>query len=164
MFIIAFTRVLHLPLCWGRSFHAPTLFLEDPFLYYSCIYPLLLEMVSFPQVFPPKSCMHPSCSPHMPHDPPISFLFYHPNNAWWRVQLLKLLIILSSPVLFYVVRLRYKYLPQHPIFECPQSAFFPQRERPSSATVWNNKQNYGSVCINLNVLGSKREDRWLCTK
>jgi len=77
---------------------------------------------------------------------------------------MKLLIMLSSPVLYYVVRLRYKYLPQRTIFECPQCTFFPQCERPSSATVWNNKQNCGSACINLNVLGSKREDRRFCTK
>jgi hypothetical protein len=50
-------------------------------------------VVSFPQVSPPKPCMH--LSPHtcyMPR-PSHSSLFKHPQNVWWGVQIIKFLIM-----------------------------------------------------------------------
>jgi hypothetical protein len=35
--------------------------LEEPFSYYLLIYAYVFQVVSFPQVSPPKSCMHLSC-------------------------------------------------------------------------------------------------------
>jgi hypothetical protein len=49
-------------------------------------------VVAFPQVSPPKSCMHLSF-PHtcyMPH-PAHSSRFDYPNNIWWWVQAIKLI-------------------------------------------------------------------------
>jgi hypothetical protein len=49
---------------------------------------------------------------------------------------------LSSPFFCYLVPL----LPQHPVFEHPQSTLHPQCERPSFTNIQNNRQNYRSVC------------------
>ena len=54
-------------------------------------------MVTFPQVSPPKPCMHLSCLGYMPHVPPISLLILSLNSIWWEVQIIKLLITHSSP-------------------------------------------------------------------
>jgi len=64
-----------------------------------------------------------------------SSLFYHLNNIWWGVQIIKFHIMLSSWLLCYHVPLRPKYLPQHPILEHPQPMFLPQCERPSSSPI-----------------------------
>ena len=47
----------------------------------------------FPQIFPPKTCMHLSSPPNVLHARPTpSSLFYHSNNIWY-VQIIKLLIM-----------------------------------------------------------------------
>jgi len=48
-----------------------------------------------PSRLPPKPCMYLSCSPYVQHAPPHPFYkcFYHPNNIWWGVQIIKFLII-----------------------------------------------------------------------
>ena len=52
-----------------------------------------IQMVSFHQSSPPKPCIHLS-SPHTCYMPRQSrFRFYHPNNIWWEVQIIKLLIM-----------------------------------------------------------------------
>jgi hypothetical protein len=43
-----------------------------------------------------------------------------PNNVWCGVQTVRLLMLLYSPVPCYVVRLKPKWLPQHPILEHPK--------------------------------------------
>jgi hypothetical protein len=58
------------------------------------------------------------------------------NNIWWGVQIIKLSVMQSFPLPCYLVPLRLKYLPQHPIFEHPQSTFLPQCERPSLIPHW----------------------------
>jgi hypothetical protein len=45
----------------------------------------------------------------------------------------------------YLVPLRPKYSPQHPILKHPQPTFLPQRERPSFTPIQNNGLNYSSV-------------------
>jgi hypothetical protein len=52
--------------------------------------------VSSFQDFRSKQCMHFSHAGYMPHPshPP---WFDHPNNIWWSVQVIKLLIMQSSP-------------------------------------------------------------------
>jgi hypothetical protein len=55
-------------------------------------------VVSFPQISPPKTCIHFS-SPHtrdMPR-PSHSSQCYHPNNIWYCVQIMKLLIVQFQP-------------------------------------------------------------------
>jgi len=72
--------------------------------------------------------MHLS-SPHtyyMPNPSHCSW-FDHLNNIWWRVQVIKF----SS----YLIPLRPKYLPQHPILKHPQAMFVPQFERPSFTSI-----------------------------
>ena len=81
------------------------------------MYTCVLKVVSFPQVSPPKPCIHLS-SPHTCYMPiPFhSFRFFHPNNIWWGVQIMKLLIIQFPPLHCYFVPLRPKYSPQQPSF------------------------------------------------
>jgi hypothetical protein len=45
--------------------------------------------------------------------------FYHPHNIGWGVQMMKLLIMKFSSLPCYLVPLRPKYSPQHPIFKHP---------------------------------------------
>ena len=57
------------------------------------------QVVFFPQVSPPKSCIRLSSSHtrYMPR-PSHSFRFYHPNNIWWAVQIIKQYRSLSSSI------------------------------------------------------------------
>jgi hypothetical protein len=45
----------------------------------------------------------------------------------------------------YLVPLRPKYPPRHPILENPQPTCLPQCEKPSFTTIQNNWQDYSSV-------------------
>jgi hypothetical protein len=49
----------------------------------------------------------------------------------------------------YLIPLRPKYSPQHPVLKYPQPTFFPQCQLPSFTPIQNNKQNYSSVYLNL---------------
>ena len=70
----------------------------------------------------------------------------HPKNVWSEVQIIKLLMRFS-PLLCYLVRLRPKCLPQHPILEHPHPRFLPQCERPSFTPV--QKQNRQTTFVHL---------------
>ena len=50
---------------------------------------------------------------------------------------------------FYLVPLRPKYSPQHPIPKHPQPTFLLQCDRPSFTSIQNNRQNYSSIYLNL---------------
>ena len=53
--------------------HTPhTLLPEDPFEYFSPIYAWVSQVVSFPQVSPPKPCVRLSSPPYALHAPPMS--------------------------------------------------------------------------------------------
>jgi hypothetical protein len=75
-----------------------TLLSKDPFEYYTTIYALVFQVVSFLQVFRPKFFAHLSfaharymtCPPHPPW-------FDHYNNILWRVRIMMLLIMKFSP-------------------------------------------------------------------
>jgi hypothetical protein len=43
----------------------------------------------------------------------------------WSVQVMKLLIMQSSPASCHFLSLKSKYSPQHPVLKHPQSVFFP---------------------------------------
>ena len=58
----------------------------------------------------------------MPH-PSHSSQFYHPNNIWWAVQIIKLLIMWFPLLPRYLVPLTPKYSPQHHILKHPHSLF-----------------------------------------
>jgi hypothetical protein len=60
---------------------------------------------------------------------------------------MQLLVMRSPSVSCYLVSLRPKYLPQHPILERPQPLLFPQFERPSLTCLQKNRQNYSSACF-----------------
>jgi hypothetical protein len=62
---------------------------------------------------------------YMPR-PSDSSRFYHPHNIGWAVQIIKLLIMKFSPLPCYLVPLRPRSSPQHPILKHPQPTFLPQ--------------------------------------
>ena len=77
----------------------------------------------FPLGFPSKSlCTTLTHTRYMPH-PSQSSQFYHPNNIWWAVQIIKLFIMYFSPIPRYLFPPRPKYSPQHPILKHPQPTF-----------------------------------------
>jgi len=59
---------------------------KDPSYYYPPIFTWVFQVVYFPQVSPPKPCIHslsPLCAtcPHSTH----FSRFDHPNDVWWGV-------------------------------------------------------------------------------
>ena len=84
-------------------------------------------------MFPHHSPVRISPLPHtcyMPH-PSHSSWFDSLNNNRWGIQSIKLLFMQPTPLHCYLVPLRPKYLPQHPILEHPQPMTVPRRDRPS---------------------------------
>jgi len=76
--------------------------------------------------------------------PPVSlFSIWSPNKNWWRLQIIKILIMQFSPLSCYLVPLRPKYLTQHPILKHPQSTFLFQHERTYFTTI----QETGNIVI-----------------
>jgi len=55
----------------------------------------------------------------------------------------------SEKSLSYLVPLRPKYFPHHPILKHPQPTFLPHCKRPSFTPTQNNRQHYSSVHLNL---------------
>ena len=87
---------------------------------------------------------NPVCTSPLPHTcympcPFHSSWFDHLNNTWWGVQIIKLLIMWSSPLPCYHAPLRPKYSPQHPILKHPQPTFLPQCQQPSFTLTQINK-------------------------
>jgi hypothetical protein len=56
------------------------------------------------------------CYMSRPSHPP---WFYHPNNIWWGVQVMKLLIMQSSSASYNFHPLRSKHSPPHPVLKHP---------------------------------------------
>jgi hypothetical protein len=63
--------------------------------------------------------------------------FYHPHNSGWRIQIMKLLIMKSCPLPYYLVPVMPKYSPQHTILLHPQPTFLPQCQRSSFTPIQN---------------------------
>ena len=97
----------------------------------------------------PHTCYVP-CPSH-------SSLFYHPHNIGWAVRVIKFLIMYFSSLPCYIIPLRPKYYPQHPILENPKPTFLPQCERPRFTTIQNNRLNYSSVYLDLHIFGQQTE-------
>jgi len=70
----------------ARSSPYPHILLpEDPSSYYSPIYAWVSQVVSFPQVSPPKTCIRRSPHPYALHAPPILlFSILSPEQYWVR--------------------------------------------------------------------------------
>ena len=95
-FITAFTSAHHISLSsvtWIQSI-PPHLTSWRPILILTSIYTWVSQVVSIPQVSPPKPCIHISFphTCHMPR-PSHSSRFDHPNNIGWGVQIIKLFIM-----------------------------------------------------------------------
>ena len=95
-FITPFTRARHLSLFWARSIQSmrphPTSW--RPILILSSHLRLNLPSCLFPQVSQPILCMHlsPPHTCYMPRSSHSSW-FDHPNNIWWGVQIIMLIIM-----------------------------------------------------------------------
>ena len=91
----------------------------------------------------------PTKTMYMPLFSPIRFTwpahlildFYHPNTTWWRVELIKLLIMWFSPLPCYFFPLRPKYS-QHTILKHARPTFLAQCELPSYTPTQNKRQNF----------------------
>ena len=70
-----------------------------------------------PSGFLTKTLYAPLLFPIRPCPAHLSVLSNHHNNVWWGIQSIKLLVMYSSPLLFYTVPLTLKYSPQHPFSE-----------------------------------------------
>ena len=124
---------------------------DDPSQYYPPIYALVFQVVSFPQVSQRKSCTDLSSHPYLLHASPISF--DHPNNFWWEMQIMKLLVVYSSSLPYFLAPLTPNYILQHPLLELSQPTFLPQCERPRFTPIQNNRQSYNPVYLNLYIFG-----------
>jgi len=109
------------------------------------IYAEFDQVVSFPQVSSPKPCMHLSSHPYVPSR---TFWLYHSNDIRWGVSIMNL-IMQSPPAPCYLLLLRLKYLPQQPALEQPEHVFLTQRGRQCFTSIYNKRQNYGSMYCSL---------------
>ena len=106
--------------------------------------------------FPTETLYTPLLSHHTCYmsRPSRSSRFYHPNNIWWGIQIIKLLIMYFSPFHYYSYTIT---PPQHPILKHPQPTFLPQYDRPNFTPIQNNRQNYNALYINLYIFGQQTE-------
>ena len=93
-FITAFTSARHLSLSWASliQFIPPHPTSWRSILILSSIYAWVFQVISFPQISPPKPCIrlssplpHTCYIPHLSH----SSRFYHWKNIGWAVQIIK---------------------------------------------------------------------------
>jgi len=77
--------------------------------------------------------LHVSPLPHTRHMPRPSHYswFCHSHNIGREVHIIKFLIMEFPPLPYYLIPLRPKYSPQHPILKNPQPTFLPQCQLPS---------------------------------
>jgi len=95
--------------------HLPTIFSLRSILISSFHLRLVLLSVLFLSCFRPKFCIHlSSLHAYYMHHPSHYPWFHDPNNIWWSLQDMKLLIMQSSPASRHFLPLRCKYSPQHP--------------------------------------------------
>jgi len=92
------------------------------------------------------------CYIYRPSHPPLS-----PNNIWWCVQVIKLLIMQSSPAFHHVLPLRSKYYPQHPVLKHLSSLSV--RETKFHTHTKQQIKNYCFVYFNFKFLWRRKEDR-----
>ena len=156
-FITAFTTANNLSLSSTRSIQSmlPPLFLKIHFN-------IILPSTSGSSKWSPSlrhSQQNPVCTCYMFHQSHYS-RFDHPKNICWGVGVVKLLILKYFRLSFYLVYLRPKYPPQHPVLEHPQPMFICQRVGPSFTPIQNSRQNYGAVYLNIYIFGKKFCSEW----
>jgi len=81
--------------------------------------PRFLLQISLPKPYMHLSFLHTWYTRHLSH----SSWFDASNNIWVGMNIMKFLIMQSSPIPYYLVPRRHKYLPQYPIFKHPQPMF-----------------------------------------
>ena len=115
----------------------PSLFLEIHFN----ILPSVPRFSKWPlsSGFPTRTLYVALLSSYVQHSPLVSCWFDHLKNIWWGIQIMKLLIIHSSPLPCYLIPFRPKHPPQHPTLQHPHC------EGPCIMPMWNNGHNYSSV-------------------
>ena len=109
----------------------------------------VFQVVSLPQISPPKPCIHclspmrATCPGHL-----ILLDLITPTvfGEQYRSLSSSLCSFLHSN---HLIPLRPKCSPQHPILKHPQPTFLPQCGRPSFRPIQNNRQNYSSVYLNI---------------
>jgi hypothetical protein len=126
MFITVFTRAQHWQLSHVNPAHKfPSYFSKG----YSNI--ILTSMIGSSKLPLPftfynqnavcNSRSYACCIIHPSHPP----WFDGPNNIWWSVEVMKLLILQYSPPSCLFLHLMSKYSPQHPVLKHPQLVPFP---------------------------------------
>ena len=111
---------------------------EDSSYYYPHIYVWIFQVVSFPLVSRQNPvCTCPLLHTCYMHRQSHSYGFDQPNNMW-RMQIIKLLVMLFCLLPCYLVLCRPIYS-QPPILKRPQSSFLPQCERPCFTPIQNNR-------------------------
>ena len=89
---------------------------------------------------------------YMP-SPSYSSRFSYPHNIGRGAQIIWLLVMQSPPFPRYLVLPRSKYSPQHHVLKHPRLPFLPQYQRPSFTPIQNNRQNYSSIYLDLQIFG-----------
>jgi len=155
-FITAFTNARHLSLTWARSIQSlpPSHFLK---IHLTIIFP------STPGTFKWTLSLRflhqsPVYTSHLPHTcymtrPSHSFLFDYPYNIWGGLQIIKLLIMYFSPLLYYLVPLGPNIL-HNTVFS---NTLSPNSSLSMSDQFWHpyktRRQNYISVYLNFYIFG-----------
>jgi hypothetical protein len=75
-----------------------------------------------------------------------------------RLQATNLLIMHFSPVSYYIIHLRPKYSPQHPVLKDLQSVR-PLMSETSFIPIQNYRHNYNAACFNFSFSDSRRGDK-----
>ena len=152
-FITAVTTAHHLSLSADRSIQSmpPSHFSK---IHFNIILPTTPESYKRSPLFRSPH-QNPLCTSLLPHTcyicPSQSSWFDHPNNIWWWVHRIKLLVMYSSPIPCFLVPLRPKYTPQHPILENSQPTFLHQCERPSFTPIWKTAQTLLQINVQQHV-------------
>jgi hypothetical protein len=81
--------------------------------------------------------------------------FDHTKNIWWKINLIQVPILQFFKTFYDLLRLRVKYLPEHPILTHPPLYAPFQCNRPNVTPIYSHGPNYSSVCIHLHILSSK---------
>ena len=126
-FITVFTTARHLTLSWHISVQSTPFQPMSLRSSYPTTYTQFFQVASFPQGLPTKnlysrllSPIHSTCPAH---------LFRLGLMTWgfigWGAQIMKFIIVQTSPLSCYLVLLRSKYLPQHHILEHLLPVFLP---------------------------------------
>jgi hypothetical protein len=105
---------------------------------------------------PRSSHQNPVCTSPFPR------AYYIPHSSHYPWSPAKYLVCVtghtasrSSPLLCYLVPLRPKYAPQHPILKHPQPLFLPQCNRPNFTHIQNKRQDYSALPFTVYICGQQ---------